>query len=80
MIRLSDSLGLSAFGLRTPHDAALPAAPRNEASPIGGEFLGGRTGIGSAGIGSDVAAAVRGSTVAQHAANVLSHVLGGDES
>ena len=39
------------------------------------EFLGGATAIGS-----DVNAAVRGSSVAQHAANVLSHVLCGDES
>jgi hypothetical protein len=75
MIRLSDSLGLSAFGLRTAHEAALPADPREAASSIDGEFLGGTTSIGS-----DLNAAARGWTVAQHAANVLSHVLCRNES
>jgi hypothetical protein len=75
MIRLSDSMGLSAFGLGAAHDAALPVDSPGTASPIDAEFLGGMTSIGS-----DVNAAVRGSTVAQHAANVLSHVLFGDEA
>jgi hypothetical protein len=75
MIHLSDSMGLSAFGLQAAREAAPPADPRGAASAIGRDFLGGTTSIGS-----DVNAEVRGSTVAQHAANVLSHVLCGDES
>jgi hypothetical protein len=75
MIHLSDRMGLSAFGLRTAREAAPPADLRGAASSLDMEFLGGATAIGS-----DVNAAVRGSSVAQHAANVLSHVLCGDES
>ncbi len=75
MIRLSDSMGLNAFGLGAAHETGLPVDAPGTASPLDAEFPGGMTSIGS-----DMNAAARGSTVAQHAANVLSHVLCGDES
>ena len=72
MIRLNDSIGLSAFGLGAgTHPAARSTEPSAPSNALEGEFLGSSTSIGS-----DVDASVRGSSVAQHAANVLWHLCG----
>lgn len=72
MIRLSDSIGLSAFGIAAPvQEAARPATARGASEALDGDFLAGATSIGS-----DVDPSVRGSSVAQHAANVLWHLCG----
>jgi len=72
MIHLSDSIGLSAFTLSTgAHDAAaLLDDPLQAPAALNAEFL-----ADAMSIGSDVSAAVRGFSVTQHAANVLSHLV-----
>jgi hypothetical protein len=72
MIRLNDSIGLSAF--RTAATAPEPATSGDTRCACGtleADFL---NVAGS--IGSEVDATVRGSSVSQHAANVLWHLCG----
>ena len=70
MIRLNDNIGLDAFRFRSrqqdPNSAAIEAG--RTGAPDGDFFATATT------ICSDVSPAVRGSTVARHATNVLSHI------
>ena len=76
MIRLSDSIGLSAFQA-TGHAqyAGLPVDRQREPDAFGADLL-----VLAHGIGSDLSPASRGLNVAQHAANVLSHICRGEEA
>jgi hypothetical protein len=72
MIRLNDSIGLSAF--RTGTAAPAPVTEGTSSRDTGtleADFL-----SSAASIGSEVEASVRGSSVSQHAANVLWHLCG----
>jgi hypothetical protein len=70
MIRPGDSVGLGAFELRgRTRDAGAPAIGQRGPVALEDDLLG-----LSGGIRSDPAPAVRGLSVAQHAANVLSHL------
>ena len=70
MIRLGDTIGLGAFQLagRASH-GGLPVDRQHEPDAFAADLL-----VLASGIGSDVNPAARGLSVAQHAANVLSHI------
>ena len=70
MIRLSDSIGIGAFQVGSrAQDAGLPPPRQREADAFAADLL-----VLANGIGSDPEPASRGLSVAQHAANVLSHI------
>lgn len=70
MIRLGESAGLGALPLagRSPHGGQ-PGATRSASGAFAADLL-----VPVNGIGSDLSPASRGLSVAQHAANVLSHL------
>ncbi len=70
MIRLGDSVGLGAFPLAgRSSQGGLPGAPQSASGTFAADLL-----VPVNGIGSDLNPASRGLSVAQHAANVLSHL------
>ena len=70
MIHLNDNIGLGAFQFRSRQpDGNSPATEAGRTGAPDGDFFATATTICS-----DVSPAVRGSTVARHAANVLSHI------
>jgi hypothetical protein len=70
MIRLDDSIGLSALRIGTSaHETTRSGSAPGGAGTLDGDFL-----SGAIGIGSDVDPSARGSSVSQHAANVLWHL------
>ena len=70
MIRVNDNIGLGAFPLRSrQQDGNGSAIEAGRTDAIDGDFFATATTICS-----DVSPAVRGASVARHAANVLAHI------